>query len=98
MEEGREALHDQEDGHSEGGKGSEDEEQRQTSCQALHAQADVDHHGPKHLRQLCGPGRHDIWFSLARGTVGPVLGSAAPHLKRSLQPGSPRPYWDTVRR
>lgn len=60
MEEGREALHDQEDGHGQGGKGGENEEQRQTSCQALHAEADVDHHGPEHLRQLWGMQRQDI--------------------------------------
>lgn len=53
VEEGREPLHDQQNGHCQGGKSSKDEEEAQASSQAPHAEANVDHHGPEHLRELC---------------------------------------------
>lgn len=53
MEEGRKPLHDQQNGHCQRGKSSKDEEEAQASPQAPDAEADVDHHGPEHLRELC---------------------------------------------
>lgn len=66
MEEGREAFHDQQDGHGQGGKGSEDEKQRQPPCQTPDTQAVVDHHGPKYFRELWGWGTQ-VQLSLAKG-------------------------------
>lgn len=53
MKESRQALHDQQDCHCQGSKSSKYDEQNKTSTQTSHTEADVDDHGPEHLRKLC---------------------------------------------
>lgn len=53
MEESRQALHDQENCYRQGSKSSKYEEKDEASTQTPHTEANVDHHGPEHLRELC---------------------------------------------
>lgn len=53
MEKSRQALHDQENRYRQGSKSSKYEEEAKASTQTPHTEANVDHHGPEHLRELC---------------------------------------------
>lgn len=53
MEKSREPLHDQQNCDCQGGESSKYEEEAEASAQTPHAEADVDDHGPEHLRELC---------------------------------------------
>lgn len=53
MQKGWQALHDEQDGDGEGGKGSEDYWQPEEPAPAPGEQTQVHHHGPEHLWQLC---------------------------------------------
>lgn len=46
-------LHDEQDGHSESGEGSEDYRQPKEATPAPGGQTQVHHHGPEDLWQLC---------------------------------------------
>lgn len=78
MEESRQPLHDQQNRHRQGSESSKDEEEAQASTQAPDAEANVDHHGPEHLRELCRrQGRRG--FTSVSGGVVPI------HLKQKLK-------------
>lgn len=53
MEKSRQPLHDQQNRHCQGSKSSKYEEEDEASTQTPQFEADVDHHGPEHLRELC---------------------------------------------
>lgn len=53
VQEGRKALHDEEDADGEHGEGPKDERQGEESPAAPGRQAQAHHHGPQHFRQLC---------------------------------------------
>lgn len=53
MEKSRQPLHDQENCYCQGSKSSKYEEEAKASTQTPHTEANVDHHGPQHLRELC---------------------------------------------
>lgn len=52
VQEGRQAFHDEENGHRERGEGEKDDREEDEAQQALAAEAQSHHHGPKHLGQL----------------------------------------------
>lgn len=54
MQKGRETLHDEEDGDRQDGEDGKDDEDPNEPSPAPKAEADVHHHGPEHLGQLCG--------------------------------------------
>jgi len=49
VQEGRQPLHDEQDGNSEGGEGPEDDGQDKEAAAAPGGQTQVHHHGPQHL-------------------------------------------------
>lgn len=49
VQEGREPLHDQQDGHRQHRERREDDEDGDEACPAAAAEPIVHHHGPKHL-------------------------------------------------
>lgn len=53
VQESREALHDQKDGYRQNSKYGKNDEDPNESSPALHAKANVHHHGPEHFRQFC---------------------------------------------
>lgn len=53
MEKSRQPFHDQENRYCQSSESSKYEEEAKASTQTPHAEADVDHHGPEHLRELC---------------------------------------------
>lgn len=53
MEKSRQPLHDQQNRDRQGSESSKYEEEAKASAQAPDAEANVDHHGPEHLRELC---------------------------------------------
>ena len=53
MQEGWQTLHNEEDGNCENSKEEKDDDQEEETCKAPGRKADVHHHGPQHLRQLC---------------------------------------------
>lgn len=53
MKEGRQALHHHKDGHSEDGEEAKHGHEEYDSDGGVHAEADVHHHRPEHLGQLC---------------------------------------------
>lgn len=53
MEKSRQPLHDQQNRYRQGSESSKYEEEAKASAQAPDAEANVDHHGPEHLRELC---------------------------------------------
>ena len=61
MEEGGEALHDEQDAHGQHGEGREEDEEQGGATEAGGAEAELQHHGPKDLRQLYRGGRGGGW-------------------------------------
>lgn len=53
MEKSRQPLHDQQNRYCQGSESSKYEEEEEASTQTPQFEADVDHHGPEHLRELC---------------------------------------------
>lgn len=53
VQEGGEALHDEQDADRAHSEAAEDEGQQYEAPEAPGGQADAHHHGPQHLRQLC---------------------------------------------
>lgn len=53
VQEGRQPLHDEQDGHGEGGEGGEDYGEAEEPAAAPGGEAQAHHHGPEDLRQLC---------------------------------------------
>ena len=55
VQEGRQALHHDQDADGEAGPGGEDDVEQDAAPElARHAQTAHQHHGPQHLGQLCG--------------------------------------------
>lgn len=53
VKKGRQALHHHEDGHSEDGEKAKHGHEEQNPDGTVHPEADVHHHCPEHLGQLC---------------------------------------------
>lgn len=60
MQKGRETLHDEKDGYREDGEDGKNDEDPDEPSPASKAKADAHHHGPEHLRQLCGSKRETL--------------------------------------
>lgn len=53
MQEGWQALHDKKNGNCENSEEEKDNGEKNEACDAATVEADVHHHGPQHLGQLC---------------------------------------------
>lgn len=61
VQEGRQTLHNEKNGHSENSKEKKDEGQQDEASEASRRKANAHHHRPQHLRQLCGGPHISRW-------------------------------------